>query len=892
MFRRPDRMTHIFASLLWWNMGVRNLWPISILAVLFCSALPSQGASGQPISVSEAGIAFHLFPETRVEVPVFNHANRVVPATLVVEMLGDDSNRVITRHETAFEARLGRQTVTLAWDLNELPTKSVNFLSAYRLRYTLAPRRNGEFQPVQGILQMGRHMVDGFGIQGYPSGEFSCALDCSFLVRVAEPNSGRALAGYDVKAEFGGTVMHVVSDEDGYATLHYQVPSDYARSEVMMNITVSHGPFSNGWGGEIFWRVPPHLTLTTDKQTYHTGETVRMHVVLTDVHKQRWAGGNVSLTITNSGDTYEIVKKKLVTLQTGEAAAEWTIPGQIENGRFSITATSDDEPQGNWTAKAKARIVVTPREQLKFVVSAVPDRPYYLPGQIANLKISATEFAGNPIRRGKVDVKGSWDLSLSGELDDDGALVAAIDPKKMWKWIVNGSSPGWQGPRSWDFPVDVTVADIATGRTEVRHVILRLAPQEIHIVIDGPLRVGSEKTLGIVASYVDKSPASVTGAVEATAPDTNGHCSEAQDTTHVLGEFQTNGFGVARLALQQKWIDYAYPKREDGAYSWYSRVPMVDAPNEQAMKDACVLIRAADSKGKTGTLIQQVAIGPETHFGTRISTNSALYRPGDPIRVRVESDSGLTEAVVEIRTPGWELAAVQHIRLVDRRAELTLPYTPAFRGLLIVQVYAVTGVDDPNIADSWSTDVIYPTGESMKAGERWGDDVWRPDLVQPENPNVVELPDEAEPGRIAGIEKEDLLQLDPAKPFPDGMDLVAWELLGPPQSWGGWSWGYYDFRHEQFDKENLAAIRPALQKIRAQNEPHPTTEKDLMRELKELGIDFESLRDGWGTPYRLAFLPRGILVVSSGADKIPNTKDDYVADRIPLALSSADEQRH
>jgi hypothetical protein len=61
-------------------------------------------------------------------------------------------------------------------------------------------------------------MVDGFGIQGYPSGEFTCALDCSFLVRVAKPNSGRGLAGYDIKAEFGPdndkTVMHAVSDAE------------------------------------------------------------------------------------------------------------------------------------------------------------------------------------------------------------------------------------------------------------------------------------------------------------------------------------------------------------------------------------------------------------------------------------------------------------------------------------------------------------------------------------------------------------------------------------------------------------------------------------------------------------------------------------------------------
>jgi MG2 domain len=373
-------------------MAVRHARPIFILALLFCAALPSLGTSGELISVSEANIAFHLFPETRLEVPVFNHANRVVRASLTVEMLGNDSNAVIARHERVFEAKPGSCTVTLDWPLDELPTKSVAFLSAYRLRYRLTPTRESDFQSVQGILQLGLHMVDGFGIQGYPSGEFACALDCSFLVRVAEPNTGRGLAGYDIKAEFSPdndqTVMHAVSDADGYATIYYDVPSDYARPEVMMGLTVSRGPFSSGWVGEIFWRVPPHLTLTTDKHTYHSGETVRMSVVLTGVNRRRWAGGNLNLTITNVSNSQELVKKKLVTSQAGEAAAEWTVPGNIESGDFSIAAVSEDEPQANWTAKDRKTIDIVTEEQPSFAVSAVTDRDYYLPGQIANLTVA------------------------------------------------------------------------------------------------------------------------------------------------------------------------------------------------------------------------------------------------------------------------------------------------------------------------------------------------------------------------------------------------------------------------------------------------------------------------------------------------------------------------
>jgi hypothetical protein len=808
-------------------------------------------------------------------------------------MLGNDSNAVIARHERIFEAGPGNSAVTLDWSRDELPTKEVRFLSAYRVRYRLAPSQENEFPSLQGILQIGPHMADGFGIQGYPSGEFTCALDCSFLVRVAEPNGGRALAGYDIKAEFGPdsdkTVMQAVSDADGYATIHYHVPSNYAHPEVMMRLTVSRGPFSTGWGGEIFWRVPPHLTLTTDKQTYHSGETVRMHVLLSGVNKQRWAGGNLILTITNFGGSQELLRKKLVTSQGGEAEAQWTVPGNIESGVFSIAAVSKDEPQANWTAQDKKKIDIAPQQHPVFAVSAVPDRDYYLPGQIANLTISAVELGGNPIRRGKVSVKSAVDDGIfSGDLDDAGNVVVPIAPKLMWDQIGESLSPGWPEPRSYDFPVDVTVTNPASAKTESRQVVLQLAHHELHLVVDDQPRVGSARTLDIVSSYLNKSAASVNGLVEAAIPDENGHCPADDDALHptVLGNFHTNAFGVVRFALPKTWINYAYPKGVDGVYSWYARVQRVDAPNERATKYACILIWAKDKKGTAGFLMQQVAIVPETQFATRISTDHALYRSGDPIRVKIESDTGLIEAAVEIRTPGEELVGAQHVRLVNSRAEVTFPYSSRLRGLLIVHVYAVNAKNDPNIADSWSTDVIYPTGERMKVGDRWGDELWAPDVVQPDNPNIIVTAADAERGQIAGIRKEDLMQLDPAKPIPDGMDLVAWALLGEPKSWGGWSWENYTFRHEDFDKNNLAAIKPALQKIWAQNGQRWTMEEDLVRELKEVGVEFSLLRDGWGMPYHIAFDLSGIYIVSNGPDKTPNTKDDYIAERFQMALSS------
>ena len=861
-------------------------------ALLYGLLLCATSACAQGLSVAEASVAFHLFPQPHIEVPVVNPAKQAVGATLAVEIIGNDSDKLIAQHERAFTAQPGSQTVTLDWNVDELPTKSVNFLSAYRLRYTLCPASLGEFPRVQGILQLGLHLADGFGIQGYPSGEFACAWHCQFLVRVADPNTGRALAGYNVQAKFNetvehaGTIVNVVSDADGYAVVRYDVDGDSAPAQLMMQITVSHGAFSNGWGGEIFWQVPPHLTLTSDKETYRPGETVQMRLLLTNVRKQRWAAGNISLTITKRGAEHEFWKVKLVTSAGGEATAEWTVPEDLADGTFWIRAVSDDEPQNNWMAKSNAKIVVAAAERPKLNIRVVPDRAYYAPGQTAKLTITAKEPGGAPLSSGKVSVKSVWGgVLFSGALDAAGQVVAVVDPQKMWDWIATAAVPGFPAPRTWDFLADAEVTDPASGATESRRVTLLLAPQELYLVVADRPRMGSENTLSIVSAYVDKSPALVDGVAEALAPNEQGPCPAANSALPriALGQFHTNRYGVARLTLPGTWITYAHPKREDGPYSWHARVHPLGAPNEQATKTTCIAVQAKDRQGRSGTLLQQILVIAGTRFATRISTDHALYHPGEPIRVRIESDEGLTEAAVEARTWGWGLVDYQHLRLRNGRGEVTLPYHPDFRGLLTVQVYAVTAEEDPNTADSWSTNVLYPTGEGLQAGEHWGEEVGRPDEFQLANdhPNMVITPRDMERGQIARIKKEDLLRLDPAKPFPDGLDLVASELLGPPQSWGGWTWGYYVFQHEAFDKQNLAAVEAALQGMRTLREPHPATEPELLREFQAESVDFAALRDGWGTPYRVVRVPGAVCIVSNGPDKAPRTADDYVAAQVP-----------
>ncbi|MGA3045315.1 MAG: MG2 domain-containing protein [Terracidiphilus sp.] len=872
-------------------MSVRCAWLIPFLAILISPNLLPQDDRRQSVTVDESKIQFHLFPDLGVDFPLTNQADHPLQGALVIEILDEDSNSVVDQADKDFQIAPG--TVTESLSLAQKPVyQSPLGLGGHRLRYTITLQASGELVPIQGIIQLGPHIVDGFGIQGYPRSHFHCGLDCGFLVRVADPNSGRGLADYEVEAEFyqgSKTVIHATTDKDGYAEIRYNLPIDRVDQDGSFEVTVSRGYYKTAWGGLFFRRAPPHLTLTTDKTAYHPGETVHAHLLLLGTDRKPWASSNVTLKFTNVFKEQELLQKKIVTSPTGEASEDWTIPEDTRDGTISILVTSNDEPQGNWTAQSKVKIRVEKEVKPTFVLNAVLDHQYYLPGQIAKLTVTGLDLFGKPIHDGKVMTKTGWypEVESQGKLDDSGEFVAQIDLNKMSDQFKELLEQGRPGPHFYEFPVYVSLTESSTGSTESRHVALRLTPQEIHLRTGEGGSEGSKKTFSIVSSYVDKLPASVDGVVEAAIPAANERCPAQPEKAQriSLGSFHTNSYGVAQFTLPQSWIHYAYPQREDGPYSWYARTHKWDAPNERASKYACILLRASDGKGKTGSLYQEVWVVRETHFGTRFSTDHSIYRPGDPIHVSIESDEGLAETLVEIRTPEGELLGAQHLQLSNGSAHMTFPYNAKFQGLLFVHVYAITGKDDPNPVDSWSREVIYPTGAGQKDGERWPTEMWDPDRVEPDNPRFAVTSGEDDRGRIAGFEKTDLLRLDPARPFPEGLDLVAWALLDSQQSWGGWWVGYYTFRHEKFDKENLATMERALRKLYTQNPQtarYPKTEGDLREDLKKGGVDFSSECDGWGMPYRVVFDPktRTLEFVSSGPDKLANTSDDYLAGKI------------
>jgi len=206
---------------------------LSVVMLLLCpAAYPQQKPN--TLTVDESKISFHLLPETRLDFPLLNTSDHPLHGTLLLELLDafNTSTNNGTRQERSFQAAPGAHMEKVEWNSQELPSPSPMFLGSYRLRYTVTPSKEGGFEPIQGIIQLGPHIEDGFDLQVFPSGQFHCSPDCRFRARVAEPRTGQPWAGVEVEASLsvgndGKTVLkdHGLTNREGYASFHFNLPA-------------------------------------------------------------------------------------------------------------------------------------------------------------------------------------------------------------------------------------------------------------------------------------------------------------------------------------------------------------------------------------------------------------------------------------------------------------------------------------------------------------------------------------------------------------------------------------------------------------------------------------------------------------------------------------------
>ena len=782
----------------------------------------------------------------------------------------------------------------------------------YRLRYTLSPSASerGSFDPVSGIASVSEVAPDMFELHlAYPEAvRWGAPLEA--VVRAVQPVTLRPVSGVKLQATLEVSdsdsrpdlKASATTDSRGYARLQFVLPANSDTSDPTLEIKGQLGGYTATLSGEELhtYRFSKFL-LSTDKSLYQPGQTLHARILALGPDHHAVANAPLELRIVDLDDTL-VFRASLKTSRFGIASVDWPIPANQRLGTYSLQSdfSDDDSEEGTGSASIKISRYDLPN----FAVTVKPDRSFYLPGQNAEVAVHADYLFGKPVSRGHVRVvretdrswnyhDQKWDIDegpvYEGDTDSSGQFLAKIDLSDDHKDL-----SGADYIRFRDLRYTAYFTDPSSRRTEERTFDLRVTKQPIHVyVVQAGLLAGTrEANFYVSTSYADGSPASCNvsiGTPDTTSPD--GFNRPAQP----LRSVRTNRYGVAKV------FGFKLPP---------AAANDIETP---------LVFRATDDKGAGGIHTEDFySYGSPSLL---VATDKALYRPGDPIEVKLVSDQ--PDAFVEVEAiDDLRFIASQVVHLRHGHASLTFPPNDRFEGPITISAYELglhpSGQWDESAAQgSWT--VLFPHDTSLnldlhtsKAEYRPGEEaridfhVSSPDGDTQKSALGVVVVDKAveerertdadlvngygfyafreyweSPAAIAGIRLSDLDKVDLSKPLPDGLDLVAEILLqqgGSPSQFDDTSGTATDL-HTLFASEIDPPLHPVMTAVQAKigEAKSPGGDAGIRRFLEYTQLP--SLHDPWGTLYRVDVRPVGanylVKVQSAGPDKTFGTADDF-----------------
>ncbi|MFP5264488.1 MAG: MG2 domain-containing protein [Blastocatellia bacterium] len=858
--------------------------------------------------------------QVEVSLAMANEAGREIAAHIKLQLV-DPLNQVRATAERDQMIQPGHSNllVALTFSPSDLSDSGRGQLLWYRLRYFVTPgsATGPAFSPNEGTISLSEASPDFFTMYSSMPSYAREGSRYRALVRAVHPTSLRAAGGVSVEAsvEFGDGPGRAslkasgVTDSNGHVTLEFDLPGRLETDEGTIIITGRRGDLIQKVEGEIRLEHEAQILMSTDKPLYQPGQLLHLRALVFDESRHSIPEAEATLTITNpEGAT--VFRSPLRTSRFGVASADWAIPESTRLGEYRATVRLDDEKYAH--NEADQYVKITRYELPTFVVSVKPDRAYYLPGQNADVEVSANYLFGRPVTRGGVRViresdrawnfrEQKWEVEggerVEGETDKAGNFIAHIDLSKEQESLSQSDYT-----RFLDVEYAAYFTDVSSGRTEQRRFSLRLTRQAIHVYVmrdtyyqaeDFPMR------FYVSTFYADGTPA----ACEVTISETSRkHLADSPPVLSTdadvrkLRTVKTSTYGLAKVSKLA-----------------------LDRPGGRA--DEVVLnFEARDGRGHTGRYADSFSLsdGPVV----RLETDKVLYRAGEPVKVSLTSNVREMWLAIDLVRQGKAIRS-EFLRMVNGRAAVVFPYDKQFDGELIVAAYSfgdrATGGND-YISDSRA--VLYPQDRDLKLEVRPDGFTYHPGeearvdirVLSPDGNAALSslgvvvfdkaieerarTDQEFGPGSgfnhsinhflnsrsFAGISRKDLERLDLSKPLPPGMDVLAEVLLGRgdyyPNVVSGW-----DDRINQravfahITEAQMGPLKNALNERYARAAEYPRDVEGLRRLLADFGIDFDKLTDPWGTPYRAGFAVENdsdtLTFESAGADKRFGTEDDF-----------------
>lgn len=874
----------------------RSLFPLFVVCLLCAFSVSAQ-------RINEAGSKIILGAESAEILFAVDENSRDFDGSVSIEVL-DIRGEVISAQSQWVSLKQGRrEVVRFRMTLEQLFGSGGSNAAFYRLRY-----RIGE---TGGIIAFSSLINDLFELRVVSTGNIFAGMNYRSRVVAVNPFTGLPLGGVrinaklslDLKGEAEKQFQASASgetDADGTALFDFVIPPAVElESDGSLDITGEKNGLVRGVVSRMdASTADSQFLMMIDKPIFQPEQAVNVRGVLLKGREMvtASAGKEIQFRIEDEDDTV-LYREKVPTSEFGVASFSWTIPANARLGDYTIYAELDDDRIGYETVK------VSRYDLPNFIVTAKPNKLYYLPKEkTAEVEVRADYLFGRPVTRGRVRVvretsrKWNWkeqryDIdegeAHEGETDSKGVFRAKFNLAEDHSDL-NDDEDDYSGDKFEDLRMAAYFTDSTTNRTEQRRFDVRITREPIHVYLVGET-YGVNPLLPmeayITAFYADGTPAAVDVEIKASE--------EGEDKFRTIGRVRTNALGIAKAMLKR-------PKFEDD------------------VADMDLRLIARDAAGRTGKTDTDV----DFDFGNdalHLETERAIYKPGEPIGIKVLSTKKTGRVFVDI-VRGWSVIDSRFVDLVDGQGRVTVPYDPKFRGVLTVAVFIDEEDDDGEVIRT-SRGIIYPRQEGLqvkaeaenaiyKPGENahLGFSVFEPGGGPVESALGVVIRDRAVDERartdsafgggfrdyagwlgygksLGAVNIKDINDLDLTKPIPPEMDVIAGALLYDSY--------YYPQISRSLNYNSEAAIIFAPY-FRKQFEPlgqalenyytknkflHPVDNASLKQILLESRIAFDSMADPWGMKYRAEFsVDRDrdtVRIFTNGPDKKPETDDDF-----------------
>jgi hypothetical protein len=900
-----------------------RLFEFVILCLLFVNSASAQTL----VRVNEHEVRIQFLSEdTVVDLPVENPTRDAIAAHLLLELV-DPAGIVRDKSEQDISLPPGETKLKASLPLATALTNKIDRrnLLWYRLRYTFTQTAPATATPLVGIVSVGEATPGIFELHAAAPELVRESGHYAIRVRAIHPVTGRPVAGVAVQASFDLDTDNqkplvtktAFTDRRGFATLPFALPQTVETDDVDVKVTGKLESYSAEADSDFHVVHFSRASISTDKPIYQPGQALHMRLMAFDANKKAIEGEPVILKLLDPEETL-VYRAQVETSAFGVASADWQIPENLRLGTYRIQATFGQGPYED--SGASASVKISRYELPTFMVAAKPDRAFYLPDQNASIDIHADYLFGEPVRHGRVRVvreterkwnyrEQKWDIeegeTYEGDIDDHGHYAAKVDLADD-----HDDLAGKDYSRFQDLKLAAYFTDSSTGRTEQRRFDLRVTKDPIHIYIIGAdfAQPGSlPLQFYISTDYADGSPASCD--VEINWRDeqlSSQNTGTSQSVEQLLRRVHTNRYGVAKVA----------------GLSVSSTTTHADS----ASQGFDLSFRAKDSKGAVGHHVESMTFYDQP--GIRVATDKTLYKPGEPVQVRLSAAEADTTLIVEA-VHEFRVLASKQVHVSHNSAEVVFDSTDNFEKEVTILAYTFGRKpgDDYygyyNYSSSGSHTVSFPKNHELQVEVKLAKSVYRPGDEATANLQVTS-PD-GEPAKsalglvvvdqaveerqrtdgdfggqggffnfrndwgdttdIAGVRKSDLDKLDLTKPLPEGLELVAEILLQGNRLWPktfASDSGHVDLAQLFASELNpqIVPIRTALDNRYAQTGEYPKTEAALENDLAAAGSAWQNAKDPWGTPLHAEFSVAhqfDVLEISSaGPDKTFGTEDDFV----------------